>query len=254
MPMDRYLRQIKKQGEPMKSLPSTSVKDQLLKRKLYDILRKNDRRKKLMNGWAHFCEWFGYIALVLFGSFMLHGLSIIFKGAETPWYYGPIGAALLLCSYYSFVMAKECSGRYVKRTYNDRTQFLGYNYSSYHMEVLFSLQCDAVYDYLKNNDTRDPDLIDYLIDYYTAESESIRKRRWVPFAIFIAFSLPAWASFIRSQLGDWSNIKAIPLFFFFTAGITVIVWLFKKCLDNSLFKKPNDYLQLANILRTIKNN
>ncbi|WP_337035136.1 hypothetical protein [Paenibacillus illinoisensis] len=263
MPKDKYIRQVKNQENSMKDELKNSVKDQLLKKGLYEELKKNTIRKKLMSRWAITSEVTGIIFLLLFILFVFYSTSMILEETEPPKYYGPIFAALFLVGYFSIVTTGLLSDKHVKRNYKDRYEFLRHKFSfktlfkstsiiNFNMGILYSIQCDAIFDYLKQNGkTGDTKIIDYLIEYYTDESERIRKKRWIPFAILIALSLPTWTLFIRSLFEEgWSNVGFV-LFLSLLVGLTIMVTFIKRILDALLFKVPNDYLHLANILRTI---
>lgn len=261
--MDKYIRQVRNQTDPMKNEPKNSVKDQLLKQGLYEVLKKNTIRKKLMSKWAFASEVTGIVFFLFFIAFVFYSTSIILEGTEPPKYYGPLFAVLFLVGYFSIKTTGLLSDLYVKRNYKDRYELLRHKFSfktlfkstsviNFNMRILYSIQCDAILDYLKQNGKAgDTKIIDYLIEYYTDESERIRKKRWIPFAILIALSLPTWTLFIRSLFeGEWSNVGLV-LLLSLLVGLTLLVTFIKRILDAWLFKVPNDYLHLANILRTI---
>lgn len=218
-----------------------------------------------MSGWAHVWEWTSIVFLLMFIVYVSYSTILIVGMVETPKHHGPIFAGLFLMGYFSIPATGICSDRYVKRTYSDRHKFLRHKFSfktlfkstsiiNFNMQILYSIQCDAILKYFhkKGISITDTKYIDYLISYYTEESERIRKRQWLPFAILITLSLPGWPLLIKSILeGKWSNIGFV-LLIALVLGLTVFVTLIKKVLDILLFKVSNDYLLLANILRTIK--
>lgn len=234
------------------NIPSVSVKDLKLKRELHEIIKRNSRRSKLMNTRSIVYEWIAIISLFILTIFVpAHTIYIGLYNTDPLDYYGIAFALLFLTAFFSLIAAGLASNRYVKTKYIDRAFLVNTSSINYNTDILFTIRCDAIYNYLRSEGIRDNNLIESIIKYYTEQSDNHRKTRWLPFTIFSAFLFPLWNNFV-TKFWDWSDIGNIVVLFLLVLLVATNVWIFRRSLETLVFAKANNYIELANILRTIK--
>lgn len=229
-----------------------SVQDQKLKRELYKICFEDvTLQNTLFNKRT---KWFEGIFLLSLAAciilLMVSGVLMAFWNADLSPMYGITMVSLLVISL-CFMLATISSSRiHIKSQYKDLAFMIGKNKFKLDREVLFSIRCDQVYYYLKNNDY-DYNALDDLIAYYSIEGESIKKNGWVPFAIFTAFIFPFWNETVSKYL-NWTEIDQIVPLVLFAILLPMGIWVWRQNVELFIFSKPNNYLELARILRTAK--
>ena len=197
-------------------------------------------------------EVIGIITLcILIILVTLSTINIAVKDVDPPTYYGPAFAGLLLIGIFCLIATGVSSNLHVKRKYSDLSFLVSRLSIKFNTDILFSVRCDAVYEFLKNERKLDCDYIDYLIGHYTEKSETIRKQKWLPFAIFSAFLFPFWNATVSKTL-NWSDIDKNILLFIFAILLSSYIWIWRRNIEAILFSKSNNYLYIASILRTIK--
>ncbi|RRJ54789.1 hypothetical protein EHV15_34935 [Paenibacillus oralis] len=230
-----------------------SVTDQKLKQKLYKIcFKENSRRSVLLDKRAIAFEVIAISALSTLIIFVMQStINIAVKNVDPPTYYGLAFAGLLLIAILCLIGTGVSSNLYVKRKYSDLSFLVSRFSINFNTDILFSVRCDAVYEFLKNESKLDCDHIDYLIGHYTERSETIRKQKWLPFAILSAFLFPFWNVTVSKTL-NWSDFGTNILLFIFAILLSSCMWIWRRNIESTLFSKSNNYLYIASILRTIK--
>ncbi|WP_063563822.1 hypothetical protein [Paenibacillus sp. O199] len=253
--MSKYVRNTKSVGRGARSTNSKelshSVNDQKIKMRLYEIcFKENTRKKTIMDKRSIVLEWIAVIAFSLL-IMLVFVTMLILQDAEAPGFYGPTFAVLLLIGFFSMIGSVDSSNRYIEKKHNDLS-FLVSNLSiNFNTQILFSIHCEAVDDFLKKEGKRDKDQLDYLINFFTDKSESYRKTRWLPFAIVSAFVFPFWNTYV-SKITDWTDITSVFLNLLLALTLSIIVFIFRKNIETLILSKSKNYLHIASILRTIK--
>lgn len=255
--MYRYIRQVKVHTKQDTNLSKESVQDQEIKHDLFKILKDHSRQTTIMGPAAKRIEVFGIITLIiLILSIIVSTASILITGKETPDIIGTVFVFLVFVGIGCFIGSTIASNIYIKRVYSNFSFLLRFSLFTFNKEALFVLQCDAVYKYIKSKGKMNKEQIDYLIAYYLEQSETLRKLRWLPIAIFSAFLFPLWNILLNKILKElnWSNWIAVSLVIvlILIPLVSFIVWIFRRNIEPVLFEKPNKYLQLAAILRALK--
>ncbi|WP_149847147.1 hypothetical protein [Paenibacillus sp. 37] len=251
--MYRYIRQVNIKSERNEKLSNESVQDQIIKRDLFVVLKVNSRFKKLMSTKAKVFESIAIIALIiLLFSILGNMIYQVWTGKDTSYLFGIAYVVLFLLGIGGVIGSSIASNFYIKKEYSDLSFLVNFWILNFNKDVLFSIQCDAVHTYLKSKGKMNSDFIDYLIGYYMERSESLRKLRWLPVAIFTAFLFPLWNIFLNKMFTDSDLIIALGIIATLIPVATINVWIFRRNIEPIFFAKPNKYLQLATILRTIK--
>lgn len=243
--MYRYIPQVNIQSTPNKNLSNESLLDQIIKRDLYALLEANSRSKKLMNIKARIIEWIAIIALIIlilsiFGNMIYQ----VRTGRETSYLFGVAYAFLFCLGVGGVIGSSIASNLYIKKKYSTLSFLVNFWIFNFNKEVLFSIQCDAVHTYLKSKGKMNTEFIDYLIGHYTERSESIRKLRWLPVAIFTAFLFPLWSIFLNKMFTESDLGIVLAIIATLIPVATINVWIFRRNLEPIFFAKPNNYLQL----------
>lgn len=229
-----------------------SVKDQKLKKRLYEIcFKENSRKLLLMNTSAIAFEIISIVAFIILLLLIVIGGVITYKNIDTPSYYAPLLAGILLVGILSLFSAGITSNFYVKKKYSDFS-FFDKNVSiNFNTEILFYIRCDKICEFFESEGIIEDNQISYLIEYFTEESESIRKLKWLPFATLSAFLFPFWNVTV-SKLFSWNEIHMSILLFVFAIFLSICIWIWRRNIESLIFSKSNNYLYLARVLRTIK--
>ncbi|MGG4091496.1 hypothetical protein [Paenibacillus lautus] len=228
------------------------IQDQKLKKSLYTIcFSELTLRKTLLNRSA---KWFEVISVlsstVMLVIFVISIIKVSMGIEHLGHYYGIGMATLFIVSFYSLLASIWFSRKHIRRTYKDLSFLIEKRKFSYDKEVLFYIRCNHIYQYLKKKKF-EHEKLDDLIAFYNEKGESLKKKRWIPFATFATFVFPFWNTSVSKFL-DWNDINKVITLFLFTFLLVILVWIWRKAIEQLLFSSSNNYLELAKILQAIK--
>ncbi|AHM67317.1 hypothetical protein QYF52_07665 [Paenibacillus polymyxa] len=228
----------------------------LFRKTIYDACFKElSPGKSLMDKISTMFAKVAAIAIIIAVIFETSFFFIYSSNLKSYSFWCLIGALFSLIISIIFMIKSVTSSRnYIKTRYPFYIKHMEYKKLSYEISVLKAIRINKL-SYLIHKKKLNKNILDTYIDYFDEKSESIKSKNWLPISFLAVFSLPIWNALINKIIPNILKQKDLVLIIIFFVALLlflVLIFALRTILTSILFKKAEEYRQLNELLRIIK--
>ncbi|KAF6583126.1 hypothetical protein [Paenibacillus sp. EKM211P] len=207
-----------------------------------------DKKSKLLKSVATGAIIFAAIFEILF--FVIYSTDL-----KSYSFWLLLGAlSTLIIHIISMILSVRASRNYIKTEYPYYIKHMEHKILSYEISVLKAIRINKLSNLIYKKKLN-KNILDTYISYFDEKSESIKSKNWLPISFFAVFSLPIWNAYINKIIPSIINQKDWVLNIIFLVALllfVVLIFLLRTILTSILFKKAENYRQLNELLKIIK--